>query len=148
MEVDHIFPEWIIRRQVGSAPEPFLRALGEVAKVCVHGRHERVAGMKNQGNSGCGECTSFTGNLSSELRGHLSMDFREVHAGFFEDRAIRDDARATSSPTFALPSVFLKDVSTAILAQRRANAVLQVPEILGRLASAVLFLGHWYVPIS
>src|SRR5205823_4427448 len=73
----------------------------------------------------------FTGDLLGEFRRHLAKNLGDVHAGFLENAAVCQDAGAPASAAGARPGVFAKARFGVDFFETGANAVLQLPKIVG-----------------
>src|SRR5262249_28982708 len=103
MKTDHVFAEWVVRRQVGAAAEPVEAALGQIAKVHGDRRHERIVRVHHERNSSRGKGATIPGELFGELFRHFAEYFGEIDPAFFESLAVDDDARSPASAALALP---------------------------------------------
>ena len=130
MEVNDVLAVGIERRQVAAAAEPLAIAFGEETPVGVDGRDQRIARMQHERNAGGAEIAALAGNLFSELFGHLALHVGEVDAGFLEDVALRQNARASAAAAFALPSILTEHMAVEV-GQVRGDTILQLLEELG-----------------
>jgi hypothetical protein len=72
----------------------------------------------------------------------LAKDFGKVDAGFFEDAALDEDARASAAPPVALPAIFLKALAVKRF-KAGTDAILKAAKVADRLRVLLVKLGHW-----
>ena len=92
VEVRHVLFEEVVGREVGPAAEPGLPPLDDVPDVGVGGRHERAARVQDEREPDRCEGASLTGQPAREGLRELAVHVREGDAGFFQHRAVLQDA--------------------------------------------------------
>ena len=85
VEVDHVFEQRVVRRQVGPAAEPGAVALGEEAEVGVDGRHVRVARVQDERDAGGGERVPSPGSCLANSGAISPKTSEKFDAGLLED---------------------------------------------------------------